>query len=172
MYCAATAADCPFVAKKEKLMKMAAKKQCEGTMCPAGCCPEQNWFCCPDNMYCAATAADCPFVAKKEKLMKMALAQDTRLLLTMVWLISWSTWHSRALPRGARQDWSWRWKTWERTSTHTPAGNRLCSMLNVWLETLRVQLRSSQTSLLTAHSDNRRSRGREASSSERCRRLR
>merc|ERR1719369_436464 len=117
MYCAATAADCPFVAKKEKLMKMAAKKQCaqldvalnrtgsaalttctvlllllivhllpkkeklmkmaakkqcEGTMCPAGCCPEQNWFCCPDNMYCAATAADCPFVAKKEKLMKMA----------------------------------------------------------------------------------------------------
>merc|ERR1711887_209589 len=72
MYCAATAADCPFVAKKEKLMKMAAKKQCEGTMCPAGCCPEVDWYCCPDNMYCAATAADCPFVAKKEKLMKMA----------------------------------------------------------------------------------------------------
>merc|ERR1719312_875199 len=42
---------------KEKLVKMAAKKQCDGTMCPAGCCPEQNWFCCPDNMYCAATAA-------------------------------------------------------------------------------------------------------------------
>merc|ERR1719153_966678 len=101
MYCAATAADCPFVAMKEKLVKMAAKKQCEGTMCPAGCCPEQNWFCCadnmycaataadgpmcpagccpeqnwfccPDNMYCAATAADCPFVAMKEKLVKMA----------------------------------------------------------------------------------------------------
>merc|ERR1719153_1978168 len=51
---------------KQKLVKMAAKKQCDGTMCPAGCCPEQNWFCCPDNMYCAATAADCPFVAKKQ----------------------------------------------------------------------------------------------------------
>merc|ERR1712013_428338 len=72
MYCAATAADCPFVAMKEKLVKMAAKKQCDGTVCPAGCCPEQNWFCCPDNMYCAATAADCPFVAMKEKLVKMA----------------------------------------------------------------------------------------------------
>merc|ERR1719317_1461362 len=39
MYCAATAADCPFVAMKEKLVKMAAKKQCDGTVCPAGCCP-------------------------------------------------------------------------------------------------------------------------------------
>merc|ERR1719348_2200617 len=29
MYCAATAADCPFVAMKEKLVKMAAKKQCK-----------------------------------------------------------------------------------------------------------------------------------------------
>merc|ERR1712186_125983 len=68
MYCAATAADCPFVAKKEKLMKMAAKKQCgpNETSCPAGCCPNANWYCCPDNIYCAATAADCPFVAKKQ----------------------------------------------------------------------------------------------------------
>merc|ERR1719430_1167794 len=74
MYCAATAADCPFVAKKAQLMKMAKNRQCgpDETSCPAGCCPEANWFCCPDNMYCAATAADCPFVAKKEKLMKMA----------------------------------------------------------------------------------------------------
>merc|ERR1711892_1657379 len=72
MYCAATAADCPFVAAKAKLVKMAAKKQCDGTMCPAGCCPEQNWYCCPDNMYCAATAADCPFVAAKETLVKLA----------------------------------------------------------------------------------------------------
>merc|ERR1719154_806884 len=78
MYCAATAGDCPFVAAKEKLMKMAAPKRilvksadCEdGTMCPGGCCPEMNWYCCPDGMYCAATAGDCPFVAAKEKLMK------------------------------------------------------------------------------------------------------
>merc|ERR1719348_2648656 len=75
MYCAATAADCPFVAMKEKLVKMAAKKQWEGTVCPAGCCPEQNWFCCPYNMYCAATAADCPFVA--EYLSKLAARNRT-----------------------------------------------------------------------------------------------
>merc|ERR1712158_86122 len=74
MYCAATAADCPFVAKKAQLMKMAKNRQCgaDETECPAGCCPEANWFCCPDNMYCAATSADCPFVAKKQKVMKMA----------------------------------------------------------------------------------------------------
>merc|ERR1712203_319831 len=52
----------------------AKNRQCgpDETSCPAGCCPEANWFCCPDNMYCAATAADCPFVAKKAQLMKMA----------------------------------------------------------------------------------------------------
>ena len=65
IYCAATAADCPFVAK-QKLVKMAAKKQCgpNETSCPAGCCPNANWYCCPDNVYCAATAADCPFAAQ------------------------------------------------------------------------------------------------------------
>merc|ERR1711970_1319660 len=47
--------------------------QCEGTECPAGCCPEVNWYCCPDNMYCAATADDCPFVAPKTKLVEMAV---------------------------------------------------------------------------------------------------
>jgi len=41
-------------------------------MCPGCCCPEENWFCCRDNMYCAATAADCYSVAMKEKLVKMA----------------------------------------------------------------------------------------------------
>ena len=46
--------------------------QCPGTECPAGCCPEANYFCCPDDMYCAPTAADCPAVALKEKLIKMA----------------------------------------------------------------------------------------------------
>merc|ERR1711936_960188 len=44
MYCAATAADCPFVAKKAQLMKMAKNRQCgpDETSCPAGCCPEAN----------------------------------------------------------------------------------------------------------------------------------
>ena len=74
MYCAATAADCPFVAKKAQLMKMAKNRQCgpDETSCPAGCCPEANWFCCPDNMYCAATAADCPFRAVRDYLSKLA----------------------------------------------------------------------------------------------------
>merc|ERR1719304_130262 len=76
MYCAATAADCPFVAKKISLSKMAANKQCEGTDCPGGCCPYVDWYCCPDGMYCAATAADCPFVAKKISLSKMAAKMD------------------------------------------------------------------------------------------------
>ena len=31
------------------------------TDCPAGCCPEANWFCCPDGQYCAATSNDCPY---------------------------------------------------------------------------------------------------------------
>merc|ERR1739848_125980 len=74
LYCAATAADWPFVAKKEKLMGMAKSKQCgpNETTCPAGCCPNANWYCCPDNLYCAATAADCPFVAAREYMQKLA----------------------------------------------------------------------------------------------------
>merc|ERR1712179_790005 len=65
IYCAATAADCQFVAMKEKLVKMAAKKQCDGCdiSCPSGCCPEVDWFCCADDMNCAPTEADCPLVA-------------------------------------------------------------------------------------------------------------
>ena len=48
---------------QEKLMKMVTKRQCwpNQTSCPAGCCPNANWFCCPDNVYCAATALDCPY---------------------------------------------------------------------------------------------------------------
>ena len=30
-----------------------------GTLCPAGCCPEADWFCCENNWQCAATPADC-----------------------------------------------------------------------------------------------------------------
>merc|ERR1712136_633694 len=70
MYCAATAADCPFVAKKAVIEKMAANKQCDGTECPGGCCPYVGWYCCPDGQYCAATAADCPYA--KNYLQKLA----------------------------------------------------------------------------------------------------
>merc|ERR1712042_238375 len=55
-----------FFAVANGHQKLVKSEQCQGTMCPAGCCPEQDWFCCPDNMYCAATAADCPFVSMKE----------------------------------------------------------------------------------------------------------
>merc|ERR1719347_278196 len=65
-----TAADCPFVAKKTLVAKMAANKQCDGTECPGGCCPYVGWYCCPDGMYCAATAADCPYA--KNYLQKLA----------------------------------------------------------------------------------------------------
>ena len=34
--------------------------QCDGTICPSGCCPEPNWFCCPDNQYCASEPSNCP----------------------------------------------------------------------------------------------------------------
>merc|ERR1712004_135248 len=37
------------------------------TCCPSGCCPEPNWFCCPD-WYCAATAGDCAIASKRQKL--------------------------------------------------------------------------------------------------------
>merc|ERR1712045_692506 len=37
MYCAATAADCPFVAKKADLVKMAAPKQWAGTAALMAC---------------------------------------------------------------------------------------------------------------------------------------
>merc|ERR1712214_6343 len=66
-YCAATADDCPAIRLPNLLPKKLSvvKTTCgpDETECSAGCCPEANWFCCPDNRYCAATADDCP--AKK-----------------------------------------------------------------------------------------------------------
>ena len=54
MYCAATAADCPFIAQKALLTQMAANKQCDGTECPFGCCPFEGWQCCSDGISCAS----------------------------------------------------------------------------------------------------------------------
>merc|ERR1711973_282060 len=70
-YCAATAADCPFVAKKQALAKVGTSKQCENE-CPGGCCPIADWYCCMDGGYCAEYAVDCRFIAKKETLTKMS----------------------------------------------------------------------------------------------------
>ena len=41
-----------------ELVQLEDDEQCEGTPCPAGCCPEKCWYCCPDY-WCAPTAADC-----------------------------------------------------------------------------------------------------------------
>merc|ERR1719450_725460 len=60
-----------FFALASGHQKLVKSKQCEGTMCPGGCCPEQNWYCCPDD-WCAPTFDDCPFVSMKKKLIKMA----------------------------------------------------------------------------------------------------
>jgi hypothetical protein len=47
-------------------------EQCgpDETLCPGGCCPEANWYCCADATYCAATEADCPM--KTTQLAKLA----------------------------------------------------------------------------------------------------
>ena len=74
VFCAVDAEDCPsFEAKKTQLVELAKSKssQCDSdeTSCPAGCCSEANWYCCPDDSYCAATAADCPFETEKTQLL-------------------------------------------------------------------------------------------------------
>ena len=56
MYCAASAADCPFIAQKTLVTKTAADKQCDGTECPFGCCPFEGWQCCSDGLSCASGA--------------------------------------------------------------------------------------------------------------------
>ena len=66
LMCAATAADCPFEAKRLELVKLAKiDDQCgpDETNCPVGCCPMgPHWYCCPDHFpICAPTAFDCPW---------------------------------------------------------------------------------------------------------------
>merc|ERR1711892_732754 len=47
--------------QEHKLVELeAGGGQCDGEMCPRGCCPEKCWYCC-DEGYCAATAADCDY---------------------------------------------------------------------------------------------------------------
>merc|ERR1712192_174361 len=74
-------------------------RQCEGTLCHAGCCPMQGWYCCEgsssispksssslskspssssssksssDNMNCAATAEECPSSSSANYLLRLA----------------------------------------------------------------------------------------------------
>merc|ERR1712020_420439 len=69
--CLAAVASAGLVTKKS----LAVKTTCgpDETECPAGCCPEANWFCCPDNRYCAATADDCPAIRLPNLLPKNCL---------------------------------------------------------------------------------------------------
>merc|ERR1712018_260661 len=52
--------------------KKVVKTTCgpDETECPGGCCPEANWYCCPDGLYCAATASDCPSKKSYSDLLK------------------------------------------------------------------------------------------------------
>merc|ERR1711964_389922 len=77
----------PAAASKTKMMKtlliftllafasalpLDEDRQCEGTLCHAGCCPMQGWYCCEDNMNCAATAEECPSTSSSKNLLPMA----------------------------------------------------------------------------------------------------
>merc|ERR1712109_210090 len=59
--CAATWEDCPFEARRIKLVKLAKDNQCgpDDTECPFGCCPNPYTYCCPD-MDCTTSAEWCP----------------------------------------------------------------------------------------------------------------
>merc|ERR1711936_277919 len=45
---------------KADLVLLGRSAQCDGTVCPGGCCPEPGWFCCPNSLYCASVPANCP----------------------------------------------------------------------------------------------------------------
>ena len=62
-----------------KNQKVSLKKQCDGTECPGGCCPYQDWFCCPDGIYCADTEDDCDSTLAKKKQMLQLTSNDATL---------------------------------------------------------------------------------------------
>merc|ERR1719337_742765 len=64
----------PTLPKKLSVVKTTCGP--DETECPAGCCPEANWFCCPDNRYCAATADDCPSKKNPHLAQKIVRSQD------------------------------------------------------------------------------------------------
>ena len=47
--------------KQTSLKNWLVKQDCEGTQCPGGCCPQANYFCCPDDTFCAPSADFCPW---------------------------------------------------------------------------------------------------------------
>merc|ERR1711997_16647 len=76
-HCAASEEYCTKTTIAEKMISMAApkkivKQDCPGTECPAGCCPNVGWYCCPGDEYCAASEEYCKRVSIAEKLISMA----------------------------------------------------------------------------------------------------
>merc|ERR1712127_1052409 len=75
-YCAASEEYCKKINFANKMVAMAApkrlskntKQDCEGTVCPGGCCPNAGWFCCPGEEYCKKTNI-------ADKLISMAAAK-------------------------------------------------------------------------------------------------
>ena len=48
-------------------------QDCEGTVCPGGCCPNAGWFCCPGDEYCAASEEYCKKTNFAQKMISMAV---------------------------------------------------------------------------------------------------
>ena len=66
IYCAATESDCPTSGVgilATTSVPLYDPNVCEGTSCPTGCCPEENWFCCADGNHCAMSEEYCPSAA-------------------------------------------------------------------------------------------------------------
>ena len=44
----------------QEVVKVMDARQCEGVQCPGGCCPHEDWVCCPDGLHCAHFEFSCP----------------------------------------------------------------------------------------------------------------
>ena len=56
------------------LAQLNRSAQCDGTICPSGCCPEPDWFCCPNTQYCASKPENCP----PGEIMLMAMTKEKK----------------------------------------------------------------------------------------------
>ena len=52
------------------------EQDCEGTICPDGCCPIAGFICCAVGEYCAASEEDCKKTDTAEKLIAMATPKE------------------------------------------------------------------------------------------------
>merc|ERR1712029_511190 len=49
---------------------------CDGSECPGGCCPVENYVCCEGGYFCGATQADCPIIINKDEITAKELEQE------------------------------------------------------------------------------------------------